>query len=35
MQDPGDALQICVAAREEYSSDLDDENPPMVALKGV
>jgi len=35
MQDPEDALQVCLAARDEYSSDLDDADPPTVALKGV
>jgi hypothetical protein len=35
MQDPEDALQVCLAARDEYSSGLDDEDPPTVALKGV
>ena len=35
MQDPEDALRVCLAARDEYSSDLDDEDPPTVALKGV
>ncbi|MBX0325685.1 hypothetical protein EGH21_21955 [Halomicroarcula sp. F13] len=35
MQDPEDALRVCLAARDEYSSDLDDAAPPTVALKGV
>jgi hypothetical protein len=35
MQDPEDALRVCLAARDEYSSDMDDEDPPTVALKGV
>lgn len=35
MQDPEDALQVCLAARDEYSSDLDDEDSPPAALNGV
>lgn len=35
MQDPEDALRVCLAARDKYSSELNDENPPTVALKGV
>lgn len=35
MQDPEDAPQICLVARDQYSSELDDEDPPTVALKGV
>jgi hypothetical protein len=33
MQDSEDALRLCLAARDEYSSDLDDADPPTVALK--
>ena len=29
------SLQVCVAACDEYSSDLNDEGPLTVALKGV
>jgi len=35
MQDPVDAMTVCLAARDQYSTALDDENPPTVALKGV
>jgi len=35
MQNPEDALRVCLAARDEYSSDLDDADPPTVAFKGV
>lgn len=35
MGDPSDALDVCLAARDDYSSNLDDEKPPTVALKGV
>jgi len=34
MQDPKDALRVCLAASDEYSSDLY-EDPPTVALKSV
>jgi hypothetical protein len=35
MQDPVDALTVCLAARDQYSTGLDDESPPTAALKGV
>jgi len=35
MQDPVDAMTTCLAARDKYTTDLDDENPPTAALKGV
>jgi hypothetical protein len=33
MQNPDDA-SVCLVARDEYSSDLGDEVPPKVTLKG-
>jgi hypothetical protein len=36
MRDPHDALEVCLAARDKYTNgELDGENPPTVALKGV
>ncbi|RQG95775.1 hypothetical protein [Natrarchaeobius chitinivorans] len=34
LDDPVDALKVCLAARDKYA-DLDDERPPTIALKGV
>jgi hypothetical protein len=35
MDDPVDALRTCLAARDEYTGELDGETPPTAALKGV
>lgn len=35
MDDPVDALRVCLAARDEHASDLGDETPPTQALCGV
>jgi len=36
MQDPVDALRVCLAARDKHASTaLEGENPPTAALRGV
>jgi hypothetical protein len=36
MHHPRDALKTCLAARDKYTNgELDDEDPPTIALKGV
>ncbi|WP_121820582.1 hypothetical protein [Halostella salina] len=35
MQDPVDALRVCLAARDKHATALEDEKPPTMALKGV
>jgi len=36
MQDPEDALKVCLYARDKYADGaLDDETPPTIALKGA